>query len=129
MVRLIASIDVDDLDQAVAFYTRALGLRERRRLFGDSAAELVGASSAVYLLAVPAGSRPVRGHSFERDYGRHWTPVHLDFVVSDVDTAVERAVAAGAVLEGDIRDYDGWREATLSDPFGHGFCLLEGWPA
>jgi uncharacterized glyoxalase superfamily protein PhnB len=55
---------------------------------------------------------------------RHWTPVHLDFEVEDVSAAVERTVAAGARLEGELQSFWG-RLATLSDPFGHGFCVLE----
>ncbi|HEX5022937.1 MAG TPA: VOC family protein, partial [Candidatus Binatia bacterium] len=60
-----------------------------------------------------------------RSYQRHWTPVHLDFPVEDVENAVNRAVAAGATLEGDIQSFNWGRLATLSDPFGHGFCLLQ----
>jgi predicted enzyme related to lactoylglutathione lyase len=63
--------------------------------------------------------------SLRRDYRRHWTPVHLDLVVPDVDSAAERAVAAGAVLEGPIQRHPWGRLASLSDPFGHGFCLLQ----
>jgi predicted enzyme related to lactoylglutathione lyase len=51
--------------------------------------------------------------------------VHLDFEVDDVAQAVARAVTAGARLEGEIRRFDWGRIATLSDPFGNGFCLLQ----
>jgi uncharacterized glyoxalase superfamily protein PhnB len=51
--------------------------------------------------------------------------VHLDFVVGDLDAAVERAQAAGARVEGELGDYAWGRIARLSDPFGHGLCLLE----
>lgn len=128
MIRVIASIDVEDLDRGVDFYRRGLALREQRRLFGGTAAEMTGASSLIYLLSKGAGTPPLPGRSLRRDYGRHWTPVHLDFVVPDIDAAVTRAVEAGAILEGEIRSHAGWREAALADPFGHGFCLIEGWP-
>ena len=59
-----------------------------------------------------------------RDYARHWTPIHLDFVVDDVDAAVARACAAGAKLESAAQPRSWGRIAILSDPFGHGFCLL-----
>ena len=45
-------------------------------------------------------------------------------MVDDVDAAVTRAVAAGAVLEARARDAPYGRIAMLADPFGHGFCLL-----
>jgi predicted enzyme related to lactoylglutathione lyase len=51
--------------------------------------------------------------------------VHLDFVVEDIAAATERAVRAGATLEGEIQTFDWGRLANLSDPFGHGFCLLQ----
>lgn len=60
-----------------------------------------------------------------RDYRRHWTPVHLDFVVPDLAAALARARDAGATLEGEPRTANWGRIATLADPFGHGFCLLE----
>lgn len=60
-----------------------------------------------------------------RDCGRDWSPIHLDFVVADIEAAVARAVAAGARTERPVRA-GAWGElALLADPFGHGFCLLE----
>jgi len=122
---LLANIDVDDLEKAIEFYRRALGLRLGRRLFDNTAAELLGASSPIYLLAKPAGSSASTGASLPRDYRRHWTPVHLDFAVEDLEVVVRQARAAGARLEGDIQMRKWGRFATLSDPFGHGFCLLQ----
>ena len=127
-MRVIASIDVENLDRAVAFYSGGLGFVEQRRLFNGSVAELVAGSSLVYLLAKPAGTSPFPGGAEVRRYSRHWTPIHLDLVVPDIEAAVARAQEAGAKLEGEIRTQEKWREAQMSDPFGHGFCLLEGWP-
>lgn len=121
---LLANIDVDDLARAEAFYVDALGLRPGRR-FGDEGLELLGASSPIYLLEKPAGSAATAAPLHMRDYSRHWTPVHLDFVVSDLATALERACGAGARLEGVVREAAWGRIATLADPFGHGFCLIE----
>ena len=84
--------------------------------------ELLGATCAIYLLAKPAGSSPADGAP-PRDYGRHWTPVHLDVVVPDVEAAVARAEAAGAKLEAPVRSQAWGRLALMADPFGHGFCL------
>jgi predicted enzyme related to lactoylglutathione lyase len=124
-VRILVNVDVDDLERAIAFYTAALGLRVERRLFDGSVAEMLGGSSRIYLMAKPAGSVPSPETSSVRDYRRHWTPVHLDFEVDDVPAAVERAVTAGAKLEGNVQSFNWGRQATLSDPFGHGFCLLQ----
>jgi predicted enzyme related to lactoylglutathione lyase len=46
-------------------------------------------------------------------------------VVGDLDAALERAAAAGAVVEHPARDTPYGRLAMLADPFGHGFCLIE----
>ena len=124
MIEISINIDVDDLDKAIEFYTKAFGLRPERS-FNDSVAEMLGASSKFFLLSKPAGSPASSSTSQRRDYRRHWTPVHLDFVVSDIHAAVEKAKAAGAKLEGDINTYKWGCIAYLSDPFGHGFCLVE----
>ncbi len=124
MPRLLVNVDVDDLDGAVRFYTRALALRVGRR-FGAAAVELVGAEVPVYLLAAPAASAPFDGATATRAYARHWTPVHLDFVVDDIDEAVARAEAAGARVERAVSERPWGKLAVLSDPFGHGFCLIQ----
>lgn len=121
---MLANVDVDDLARAERFYVDALGLRVGRR-FGDDVAELVGATSPIYLLRKAAGSAAAAATSQPRNYARHWTPVHLDFVVDDLDAALARARAAGAVLEGDVRTARWGRIAVLADPFGHGFCLIQ----
>ncbi len=118
-------IDVDDLERGIAFYTAGLGLRVGRRLNADWA-ELLGGSSVIDLLANPEGSAPLGDErAARRDYARHWTPVHLDFVVPDLEAAVQRLVAVGARLERPVQDRRWGRMASLADPFGHGLDLLE----
>lgn len=120
--RLIVNIDVPDLARGEAFYRAALGLQPGRRFSG--AVELIGLEAPLYLLAAPAASSASpRGGT--RDYQRHWTPVHLDVAVDDLDVACAVALAAGAVLEGGIRAADYGRIATFADPFGHGLCLIQ----
>lgn len=121
---VLINIDVDDIDRAEAFYARAFGLTAGRRL-GPEVVELLGAGAPVYLLAKPGGSRATEASAQRRDYRRHWTPVHLDFVVEDIEAALERAREAGATTESEIRDHDWGRIAQLADPFGHGVCLLQ----
>jgi lactoylglutathione lyase len=124
MPSLLVNIDVEDLARAEAFYTRALGLRVGRR-FGAGAVELLGSDAPIYLLVKPRGSAPHPGAASTRDYVRHWTPVHLDFVVAALEPAVEQARAAGARVESDVQQAAWGRMVNFSDPFGHGFCLLE----
>ncbi len=118
-------IDVDDLERGIAFYTRGLDLRLGRRL-GNDWAELLGAGSPIDLLFNKPGSSPLgEDHPQKRDYARHWTPVHLDFVVNDVDAAAAKLMALGAVLERPVSDRKWGRMASLADPFGHGIDLIE----
>ena len=124
-MEMLVNIDVPDLDAAIEFYQRATELKLRRLLFDGTVAELAGASIRVFLLEKETGSHPVPGALPSRDYRRHWTPVHIDFAVPDVDVATQRAIAAGATLEGPIQNLVWGRQACLRDPFGHGFCLLQ----
>jgi lactoylglutathione lyase len=121
---LLVNLDVDDMQRAVDFYTKGLGLTVGRR-FDSGFVELLGAQAPIYLLLKAADSKPFEGARTGRDYSRHWTPVHLDFVVPDLVAAVARAVGAGASLEGEPSEHAYGRLALLADPFGHGFCLLE----
>ncbi len=124
MADLLLNIDVPDMDQGIAFYTAALGLEVGRR-FDPGFVELVGRDVPIYLLCKEAGTTigPAGGDS--RRYRRHWSPVHADFVVDDMDSAIVRAAAAGAVQEGETCDAPYGRLAMFADPFGHGFCLIE----
>jgi lactoylglutathione lyase len=84
---------------------------------------MLGAEAPVYLLHKPAGTTGAGG--MPRTYDRHWTPLHCDVVVDDLDAALARAVHAGARQEGAIREADWGRIVTIADPFGHGWCLLQ----
>ncbi len=124
MMNLLINIDVPALAPAIAFYSAALGLSHVRTL-DDDVAELAGASTRLYLLQKSAGSLATKAHSSQRDFSRHWTPVHMDFVVSDIEAATHRALAAGAIRESECVQWRGSRCISFADPFGHGFCLIE----
>ncbi|HWT42166.1 MAG TPA: VOC family protein [Sphingopyxis sp.] len=124
MPGLLINIDVPDLAKAEHFYTAALGLAAGRR-FDDDIVELLGSDVPIYLIRKPAGSAIGPGGGDFRRYNRHWTPVHADFSVTGLDAAIARAVAAGAVQEGETLDLAYGRQAMFADPFGNGFCLIE----
>ena len=119
---LLINIDVPDLAAAISFYGRAFDLAVSRR-FGAGAAELTGLPARLYLLQKAEGSMGAADD--RRRYRRHWTPVHFDVVVDDAESAIDRAVAAGARVETELRVEAWGKIAVLSDPFGHGFCLIE----
>jgi predicted enzyme related to lactoylglutathione lyase len=125
MANMLVNIDVDDLARGVDFYTRAFGLRVGRR-FGAAAVELLGGEAPLYLLAKAGGTAATaQPRGAPRDYGRHWTPLHLDFVVVDIHAAMKAVLEAGAAQEGALLTHAWGHIATFSDPFGHGFCLLQ----
>lgn len=124
-MQLLINIDVPDLDAAVEFYSRGLGLRQARRLFEGSVAEMTGAPLPIYLLEKEPGTPASGGSSQLRDYRRHWTPTHLDFIVDDLDPALANALGAGAKLEGEVQTFRWGRQAVMSDPFGNGLCLVQ----
>jgi len=123
-IELLVNIDVDDLEKAIAFYRDALSLRPGRRLIGNIM-EMLGGSSPIYLIENPSGGAASPATSQKREYHRHWTPVHLDFVVEDISASINQAQRAGARLEGTLQTFQWGKMANFADPFGHGFCLIE----
>ena len=122
MSAILVNVDVDDLEKGTRFYCEGLGLRVGRRF--DGWVELLGADAPLYLLPKAGGTEAFpRGE--KRRYVRHWTPVHLDFVVRELGSSVARARAGGAHAESEVREFAGGRYVVLSDPFGNGFCLIE----
>lgn len=124
MDRLLINIDVPNVERGVAFYTQAFDLKVGRRLGADFV-ELLGAAVPIYLLQNNAGTAPYEHATTRRSYERHWSPVHLDFVVSDLNAALDRALTAGAIQEQAPSTHAYGRLVQLADPFGHGVCLLE----
>src|SRR5690349_6783766 len=123
-MQLLVNIDVPDLEAATRFYVDAFGFTVGRRL-GPLMRELLGAPVPIYLFVNALDTAPIPGSPARRTYERHWTPVHFDIAVSDLEAAVERALAAGARRESDITTHPWGRMCLLADPFGHGVCLLD----
>jgi predicted enzyme related to lactoylglutathione lyase len=120
----VVNLDVDDLQKATQFYGAAFGLRLGRR-FGRFGAEMLGGPVPLCLLVKAASTRAAESCPEQRSYERHWTPVHLDFVVEEIEAAVQNAVSAGARLEQPIATQKWGRLALMADPFGHGFCFIQ----
>jgi catechol 2,3-dioxygenase-like lactoylglutathione lyase family enzyme len=73
-VKFEICIDVDDVERAVKFYGQGLGLTVLERHLDW--AQLTLNEQTVWLMKVAAGP----DGRLTRDYGRHWTPIHLDFL-------------------------------------------------
>ena len=114
-------IDVSDLDAASAFYCQALDCTEVGRSAGS--VRLAADGNDLYLLLRAEGSTPSPAATEPRSFARHWTPVHLDFVVEDLARSTAGIIKLGGRIEG--RESGDWGSLTrCSDPFGNGFCLL-----
>lgn len=124
MASFILNIDVPDVEKGIAFYTAAFELKVGRR-FDSRFVELIGAETNIYLLQKDAGTSIGPAGGDVRRYERHWSPIHPDFVVDDIESATARVVAAGAVQEGATSTTPYGRLAMFADPIGHGFCLIE----
>lgn len=124
-MEILLNIDVADLNRAINFYRDAFGLRHARSLFDRAAAEMLGAGCRIYLIE-RSGSEPATAvGDGVRTYDRHWTPIHPDFVVGNIEASTACAIAAGAHQETPIRTFEWGKLVTLSDPFGNGFCLIQ----
>src|SRR5215813_15390994 len=124
-MELEITIDVDDVDRAVEFYCTGLGLTLVDRAPNWARAELNG--QTFWLCRFEAGTP---GNT-TRDFQRHWTPVHLDFVVDNVDKAVQRVLAAGGRLDREIKRNEPEPircrsdVANFSDPARNGVDLVQ----
>jgi len=115
MVKCDICIDVDDVGRAVRFYGESIGLSVVKQE-ADWAQLKVGDQTLWIMKSAPGPSGAI-----SRDYRRHWTPVHLDFQVEDIDKTIERAIAAGGKLEARPKS----SLANLSDPAGNGVDLVQ----
>ena len=123
-VTVSISIDVPSLAQGVAFYCAAFGFAKKSGPV-PGVAVLHGLNIELILLEKPAGSKPSPMTEDRRKYERHWTPVHLDFHVDDLHVALQRVEGLGAKREQVFENPEHGSAAFCSDPFGHGFCLIE----
>lgn len=114
------SIDVSDLTRATAFYVEALSCELKTR-YSDTWAVLTIRGLDIHLLEKRAET--IAAADEKRHYERHWTPVHLDFSVDNVEFAMKTVKQAG----GSVDQYIAGESADIAhcaDPFGNGFCLI-----
>lgn len=121
-VRVNVSIDVPELEAGLRFYGAVFGISETARPF-PTMAVLDGGNVTICMHAKVAGSESSPGSGAERDYRRHWTPVHLDFHVAALNPVLARIEAQGGAIE---RVFKAGPRPTAfcADPFGSGFCVI-----
>jgi len=119
-------LTVSDAKAAIAFYRRAFDASEIRRMDAEDGRRLLHAA-----LALNGGLVMLCDDFPEYNGGQRKAPgpdggggvtIHLN--VTDVDTAVTRAEAAGAKTIMDPADmFWGERYAKIRDPFGHEWSI------
>jgi predicted enzyme related to lactoylglutathione lyase len=106
---------VDDVDEAIAFYTENLGFdvsTSAAPAFAD-----VKRGNLRLLLSGPASSagRPMTDGTRPGPGG--WNRIH--FIVDDIDAEVTRLCDAGATFRNDIVEGPGGKQILLQDPSGN----------
>jgi predicted enzyme related to lactoylglutathione lyase len=124
MATVSISVDVPNLADGVQFDVSAFGF-SKVSAPAPGVVVLHAGNTEICLLEKRAGSGPSSQTQETRRYERHWTPVHLDIHVDDLRTALAKALAAGALQEQLFENTEHGSAAFCSDPFGHGFCLIE----
>lgn len=115
--QLYINKDVKD----ISFYANAFGATENLCFYNDDGsihvAELSidGAIFYVHEVMQPAQISPSQHNG---------TTVLVALFVPDVDAAMQRAIAAGAIEKTAAQDYDyGYRQGEIVDPFGHHWMI------
>ena len=116
--RVMAYLTIDGANDAISFYTKVFGAKERVRMGGPDGkvghAELQIGDSVVML----SDEFPGMGGSSPKSLGG--TPVGLMVYVDDVDHTFQRALDAGATEDQQVEDkFYGDRAGQFIDPFGH----------
>jgi catechol 2,3-dioxygenase-like lactoylglutathione lyase family enzyme len=112
---------VDDVDQAIAFYTEHLGFEPGHN--ASPAFAEVNKGNLRLLLAGPASSaaRPMPDGRTPEPGG--WNRTH--FVVDDIDAEVERLRAAGLSFRNDVVTGPGGKQILVDDPSGNPIELFQ----
>ena len=110
---LTPSIVVENAADAIEFYKRAFGAKERMRMPAPEIGDSVLMLSDPFPQATVKPPKQIGG-----------TSVGIFMYVEDVDEVVQQAVDAGAKVSMPVEDqFWGDRFGTVTDPFGHEWLL------
>ena len=102
---LVIDCKTQDLTEATAFWTAALGYRAAPQQTDDRYVGLVGPSGEVGIILQKV---------------EHDSRVHLDIETNDIEAEVKRLLALGAT---EVARIKGW--VVLEAPSGHRFCVVK----
>ena len=110
-------LNVADMARAVAFYEKAFGMTEQRRMTNGGDLEVIMTTPGGLDLALQQ-FKDKRKLTLGDAYGE------IGFYIQDVDGAYRRAIDAGAVSRTPPGGGGGLRVAIVLDPEGHAIELL-----
>lgn len=115
-------ITVHNAEEAIAFYQKAFGAKERFRLADESSGKIGHAELDLQgSLLMLSDENPAWNKSPQTLGG---TPVKFCLMVENADAAIEKAVTAGATPLMPAGDqFYGFRSGSVRDPFGHEWML------
>jgi PhnB protein len=113
---------VDDATEAIAYYKKAFGAKERTRMdapdgrIGHAELEI---GNSILMLSDPFPQAATRS---PKELGG--TTASIFMYVEDVDAVVKKAVDAGATVSMEVADqFWGDRFGSITDPFGHSWGI------
>jgi PhnB protein len=120
--RVTPYLHVDGAAEAIEFYSKVLGAKERMRMPGPDGklghAELELGESVLML----ADEYAEHGALSPKSVGG--SPVTVHVYVDDVDAVFQAALAAGATAVSEVEDqFYGDRSGQFVDPFGHRWSI------
>jgi PhnB protein len=121
---LIPYLAVHDAKQAIAFYQKVFAATETFRLVDPESGKICHAELQINGSTVMLSDEYPAFNRSPQTLGG--TTTTLVLMVDDVDAAVDRVSAAGAIVVRPPTDeFYGHRSATLRDPFGHEWMLQQ----
>ena len=127
----IVPVVVEDLDEAIEFYTGSLGFEVRM----DDEFEMAGASGRWVTVGVPGDGVQLTLMAADEPYydeeTRAWvdarlgTGTYYTFRTADCEASVAAMEAAGVEITQEPREYPWGTEAMFADPFGNEFAVFE----
>jgi len=127
----IVPVVVEDLDEAIEFYTETLGFEVRM----DSEFEMEGTSGRWVTVGVPGQDLQVTLMPAEEEFydeaarefvaSRLGTETYYTFRTADCEASVAALEAADVEITREIQEYPWGKEAMFADPYGNEFSLFE----
>ena len=127
----IVPVVVEDVEDAVEFYTETLGFELR----SDEEFEMEGVTGRWVTVAVPGESVEITLMAADEPYydeasrefasSRLGTPTWYTFRTDDCEASVAALEAAGVEITREVQEYPWGKEAMFADPDGNEFGVFE----